>query len=66
MTSTQRRSNFNMAMGHFTITIFVCPPKFGISIVFVFSWDHCKSLEKLETILTQIGSQTKSSMVFSI
>ena len=25
-----------------TIILFVCPPKFYISIVFVFSWDHCK------------------------
>ena len=33
--------------------LFVCPPKFCISIVFVFSWDHCKSQEKLETMLMQ-------------
>ena len=31
----------------------VCPPKFCISIVFVFSWDRCKSQEKLETMLMQ-------------
>ena len=32
---------------------------------FVFSWDHCKSQEKLETMLMQnLGGQTKSIMVF--
>ena len=41
-------------------------PKFCISIVFVFSWDHFNSQEKLETILMQnSGGQTKSIMVFS-
>ena len=40
-------------------------PKFCISIVFVFSWDHCKSQEKLETMLMQnLGGQTKIIMVF--
>ena len=40
--------------------------KFCISVVFVFSWDHCKSQEKLETMLMQnLGTQTKSIMVFS-
>ena len=40
--------------------------KFCISIVFVFSWDHCKSQGKLETMLMQnLGRQTKSIMVFS-
>ena len=35
-------------------------------IVFVFSWDDCKSQEKLETMLLQnLGAQTKSIMVFS-
>ena len=49
-----------------TIILFVCPPKCCISIVFVFSWDHCKSQEKLETMLKQnLGEQTKSIMVFS-
>ena len=37
-----------------TIMLFVCPPKFCISIVFVFSWDHCNSQEKLETMLCKI------------
>ena len=38
--------------------------KFCISIVF--SWDHCKSQEKLETILMQnLGGETKNIMVFS-
>ena len=41
-------------------------PKFFISIVFVFSSDHCKLQEKLETMFTQnLGGQTKSVMVFS-
>ena len=34
-----------------TIIFFVCPPKFYISIVFVFSWDHCKSQENLRSLL---------------
>ena len=46
--------------------LFVCPPKFCISIVFVFSWGNFKSQEKLETMLMQnMGGQTKSIMVFS-
>ena len=46
--------------------IFDGPPKFCISIVFVSSWDHCKSQEELETKLIQnLGEQTKSIMVFS-
>ena len=37
-----------------------------MSIVFVFSWGHCKSQEKLETMLMQnLGGQTQSIMVFS-
>ena len=55
-------------MGHLknTIILFVCPPIFCISIVFVFSWDHCESQEKLETMLMQnFGGQTKSIMIFS-
>ena len=46
--------------------LFVCPPKFCVRIVFVFSCDHCNSQEKLETMLMQnLGGQTKSIMVFS-
>ena len=38
---------------------FVCPPKFCISIVFGFSWDDCKSQEKLKTMFMQnFGGQT--------
>ena len=49
-----------------TIILFACSPKFCISIVFIFSWDHCKSLEKLETMLMQnLEGQKKSIMVFS-
>ena len=47
-----------------TIIVFVCSLKFCISIVFVFSWDHSKSQEKLET-MQNLGGQTKSIMVFS-
>ena len=38
----------------FTLTIIylVYPPKFCISIVSRFSWEDCKSQEKLETMLT--------------
>ena len=37
-----------------------------MSIVFVFSWDDCKSQEKLETMHMQnLGGQTKTIMVFS-
>ena len=55
-----------LASSENTIILFVCPPKFCISIVFVFSRDHCKSQEKLETMLMQnLGAQTKSIMVFS-
>ena len=54
------------AISENTIILFVCSPKFCISIVFVFSWDHCESQEKLETMLMQsFGGQTKSIMVFS-
>ena len=46
--------------------LFIYPPKFCISIVFVFSWDHCRSEEKLETMLLQnIGGANKEFMVFS-
>ena len=31
-----------------TIIFSVCPPKLCVSIVFIFSWDPCKSQEKLE------------------
>ena len=49
-----------------TIILFACPPKFCISIVFVFFWDHCKSQVKLETMLMQnLGGQANSIMVFS-
>ena len=49
-----------------TIILFVCPLKFCTSIVFVSSWDHSKSQEKLETMLMQnLAGQTKSIMVFS-
>ena len=48
-----------------TIILFACPPKFCVSIVFIFPWDHCKSQEKMETMSMQnLGGQTKSIMVF--
>ena len=36
-----------------TIMLFVCHPKFCISIVFSFSWGHFNSQEKLKTMLMQ-------------
>ena len=43
----------------------VCPPKFCISTVSIFSWDHCKSQEKMETTFMQnFEGQTKSIIVF--
>ena len=49
-----------------TIILFVCPPKFYISIVSSFSWDLQWSQEKTKTMLMQnFGGQTKSIMVFS-
>ena len=46
--------------------LFVCPPKFCISIVSRFSWDLQWSQEKIKTILMQnLGGQIKSIMVFS-
>ena len=61
-------SNSELKIGHFRKdrNSFVCPSKFCISIVFVFSSDHCKSQEKTKTMLTQnLEGQTKSIMVFS-
>ena len=41
-------------------------PQFCIRIVFVFSWDHCKSQGNWNQCLCKIcGGQTKSIMVFS-
>ena len=49
-----------------TIILFVCPPKFCISIVSSLSWDLQCSREKTITMLMQnLGGQTKSIMVFS-
>jgi len=50
------RLNMRDVYATFKITI--------ILFVFIFSWDHCKSQEKLETILMQnFGGQTKSIIV---
>ena len=35
-------------------TLFVCPPKFCMSVFFSFSWGHFYSQEKLKTMLMQI------------
>ena len=32
---------------------FIYPPKFCIGVVFDFSWDHCNTQEKLETMVMQ-------------
>ena len=48
------------------IILFVCPPKFCISIVSSLYWDLQWSQEKTKTMLIQnLGGQTKSIMVFS-
>jgi len=40
--------------------LFVCLPKLCITLVFVYSWYHCKSHEKLETMLMQsLGGTNK-------
>ena len=37
------------------------PPFMKVVCCFVFSWDHCKSQEKMETMFIQnFGGQTKS------
>ena len=56
----QHRGTTMVAQLENTIIFIVCPPQFCFRIVFVFSWDHCKSQEKLEIL----GGQTKSIMVF--
>ena len=38
--------------------LFVCHPKFSISIIFSFSWGHFNSQEKLKTMLMQIFEVT--------
>ena len=40
------------------------PPKFCINIVFVFSWDHCKSQEKVETMLMQNVGEGKQRILW--
>ena len=57
---------FEQTFAENTMILFGCSPKFCISIVHVFSWDHLKTLEKLETTLMKnLGEQPKSIMVFS-
>ena len=63
-------SNGGMSVACYTsennIILFVCPPKFCISIVSRFSWDLQWSQEKIKTILMQnLGGQIKSIMVLS-
>ena len=37
----------------------------SVSRVFIFSWNHCKSQEKMETMCVQsFGGQTKGIMYF--
>ena len=66
---TANVGRLELRIGHFRkYRNTLCSPllHFCISIVFVFSWDRCKSQEKLETMLMQnLGEQTKSIMVFS-
>ena len=56
---TGNQTRLKLAIPENTIILFVFPFKFCISIVFVFSWDHFKSQEKLEAMLMQnLGGQT--------
>ena len=41
------------------IIVFVCPSQFCISTAFIFSWDHIKSQEKMETVFMQNFGGTK-------
>ena len=43
-----------------TIILFVWPPKFCINIVFIFPWDHCKSQEKMKTIIAFLAAARKA------
>ena len=41
----------------------ICPPKFGVSIVFNFSWDGCNTQEKWKTKVVQnVGGQIRCIM----
>ena len=52
--------------GKYHIILFVCPPKFCVSIVSSFSWDLQWPQEKTKTMLMQnLGGQTKIIIVFS-
>ena len=63
---TQASVTSVLAEAENTIILFVCPPKFGISIISCFSWDLQWSQEKTKTKLIQnLGGQTKNIMVFS-
>jgi len=55
-----------LATSQFTIILFVCPPKFCVSIVSSFSLDLQGSQEKTKTMLVlNLRGQTNSVMVFS-
>ena len=55
----------NRPLSKNTTTLFVCLPKFYISIVFIFSWHYSKNPEKMETMLMQnFEGKTKSIIVF--
>jgi len=61
-----RHVGLPLAISENAMIFFVCPPKFCIGIVFVFSWDHCKSQGKLETTLMRgFGGRAKRIVVFS-
>ena len=58
-----------LVIGHFqksknTTKLFVCLPKFYISIVFIFSWHHSKYPEKMKTMFMQIFLGKTSIMGF--
>ena len=41
--------DYELAICASPIIHLVCVPKFCITIVFYFSWDHCNTLERLQT-----------------
>ena len=66
LNAKRTRTGFgNRPLSKNTTTLFVCLPKFYISIVFIFSWHHSKYPEKMETMFMQnFGGKTKSVMAF--
>ena len=58
----------NSPFAHLSITHLVCPPKFCISVVLNFSWDHCNTQEKLKTKIMQsfLGGGGKQDVLWEM